>query len=63
MVPLTTFYNFFNLYLYHFFLVSPFIFLPAIPTGSFYDYGQATIQDMSAWKSPIELRLTRKWSS
>ncbi len=45
-VPFTIFFKlFFNLFLFHFFLVSPFISLPAIPTGSFYDYGQAMFQD------------------
>jgi hypothetical protein len=63
-VPLTIFFHHFLIYtsINHFYLVSPFIFLLAIPTGSFYDCGQAMLQDMSAWKSPIELRLTRKSS-
>jgi hypothetical protein len=63
-VPLTIFSPFFNLYMYHFFsAASPFISLPANPTGNFYDYGQAMFRIISAWKSPIELRLTRKWFS
>jgi hypothetical protein len=45
-VPLTIFSSFFNLNLYHFFsIVSPFISVPANPTGSFHDYGQAMFQD------------------
>ncbi len=45
-VPLTIFSSFFNLYMYHFFsIVSPFIFLPANPTGSSNDYGQSMFQD------------------
>ncbi len=62
-VPLTIFFIIFKFIPVSFFLVSSFIFLPANPIGSFYDYGQAMIHDMSAWKSPIELRLTKKWSS
>jgi hypothetical protein len=55
--PLTIFSSFLNLYMYHFFL--PLFFPPANPTGNFYDYGQTMFRIMSAWKSPIELSLTR----
>ncbi len=45
-VPLTIFFHHFLIYTcIIFFLASPFIFLPANPTGSFYDYGQALLQD------------------